>query len=328
MRQPTAVRTLGTLLLFIACGCSGSGTSDRSASPSAGIDESPSDAVTCDPLPDMAAGRIAYTQFRDDGTTAIYLMKPDGTDRRCLVDTPGPDTSPAWSPDGKWVAFQGGTAEQRDLFAVRADGTGLRQLTDTPEWEGGPLWSADGLHIAYSRSRQEDEPPWSIRVMTTDGSRDTAILTSGHEYVWAETRDWSPDGRTLLIATDDGGGLDLVRMDPDGTHRRLLRSEAGDFGSGAVYAPDGRSLAFQADLDGGCIYTSDPLARHLVRLTQGCSTGVELTWSPDGSQILWAGGDGGGDLESMRRDGSQRHTVVDSGDVAQPDWQPDRQPDR
>ena len=330
MRQVTAGRTLAALALLLVCGCSDAGTSDSLASPSApDAVEPPSatvsgqaSAVVCDPLPDMPSGRIAYTQVRDDGSTAIYLMKPDGTDRRCLVDTAGPDTSPAWSPDGRWLAFQGGTAEQRDLFAVRADGTGLRQLTDTPEWEEMPVWSADGRRIAYAGPASRIEPPWSLRVMSADGSRDAAILSSGQGVVWAELRDWSPDGQTLLVATDDGGGLGLVRMDPDGTHLRTLRSEAGDFGSGARYSPDGRSLVFQADLDGGCIYRSDPAVRHLVRLTRGCSTGVGLTWSPDGKRVLMAGGDGGGDLESMLRDGSQRHTIVDSGDVSQPAWQP------
>ena len=330
MRLPRKIRPIGMSLLLLCCACSGSDTtSDATIGPPPGDGQPPSATtpqeaapVACEVLPDMPQGRIVYTQVRDDGSTAVYLMKPDGTDRRCLVDTAGPDTSPAWSPDGRWVAFQGGTAEQQDLFVVRADGTGLRQLTDTPDWEQRPVWSPDGQRIAYGRSRIQDEPPWSLRVMAVDGSDDSAILPSGRGIVWAEMRDWSPDGRTLLIATDNGGGLDLVRMDPDGTHLRRLRSEPGDFGSGAVYSPDGSMLAFQADLGGGCLYVSDPEAQRLIRLTKGCSTGVTLTWSPDGRQILWAGSDGGGDLESMRPDGSRRHTIVDSGDVAQPDWQP------
>jgi Tol biopolymer transport system component len=330
MRHVTGRGTLGILVLLLACGCSDAGGSDSSAdSPAPDTLAPPSAAASgqgaaavCEPLPDMPSGRIAYTQVRDDGSTAIYLMKPDGTDRRCLVDTDGPDTAPTWSPDGRWVAFQGGTDAQQDLFVVRADGTGLRQLTDTPEWEEMPVWSPDGRRIAYGRSRVENEPPWSLRVMSADGSRDAQLLSSGHRFIWAELRDWSPDGRTLLIATDNGGGTDLVRMDPDGTHVRRLRSEAGDFGAGAAYSPDGRSLVFQADLDGGCIYRSDPDVRHLVRLTRGCSTGVGLTWSPDGTRILLAGGDGGGDLESIKPDGSERRTIVDTGDVSQPAWQP------
>src|SRR5215210_5952881 len=241
MRQLAGAR-LGILILLLGCGCSGADTSagtgaasspgPASAAGAATLEPTP---VACDPLPDMPEGRIAYTQVREDGSTAIYLMKPDGTEKRCLVDTAGPDAAPAWSPDGRSLAFQGGTAEQEDIYTVRADGTGLRQLTDTPEWEASPVWSPDGRRIAYSRSRMPDDPPWTIRVMSTDGSHDAPILSSGHEVVWAEMRDWSPDARTLLIATDNGGGLDLVEIRPDGTDLKPLRAAAGDFGSGARY---------------------------------------------------------------------------------------------
>jgi TolB protein len=319
MRQLT-VRSACVALLLLSSGCTGSDASSGAADAAA---SGRSARNSCDPLPDLPTGRIVYTQVRDDGSAAVYVMKPDGTDRRCLVDTTGPDTGPAWSPDGRWVAFQGGTAEQEDLFVVRADGTGLKPLTDTPDWEGGPVWAPDGQRIAYGRSRVQDEPPWSLRVMSVDGTRDSAVLTSDQGVTWAEMQDWSPDGRSLLIFTDDGGGIELGRMDPDGSHRRKLGSGEGDFGSGAVYSPDGRALAFQADLDGGCLYRSDPRARHLVRLTRGCSTGTAATWSPDGKQIMWAGSDGGGDLEIIRADGTHRRTVVDSGDVGQPDWQPE-----
>lgn len=320
-------RALCVLALLLTCGCSGA-DEPRGGAPAttATAPESESEAGarnSCDTLPDLPTGRIVFTQVSDDGSAAIHLMKPDGTDRRCLVDTAGPDTSPAWSPDGRWVAFQGGTAEQEDLYLVRADGTGLRRLTDTPEWEERPVWSPDGRRLAYGRSRMPDEPPWSLRVMSADGSHDTAILSSDDGIAWAEIRDWSPDGTTLLIQTDDGGGLALERVDPDGRHRRSLRAEPGDVGSGAVYSPDGRSLVFQADRGGGCLFRSDPLARRLVRLTHGCSTGVALTWSPDGGRVMWAAGDGGADLEVMSADGSGRRTVVDAGDVATPDWQPE-----
>jgi TolB protein len=318
--------------LLLTYGCSGA-DEPRDAAPAATTTPATTTAApasseatarnSCDTLPDLPTGRIVFTRVADDGSAAIHLMKPDGTDIRCLVDTAGPDTSPAWSPDGRWVAFQGGTAEQEDLFVVRADGTGLRRLTDTPEWEERPVWTPDGKRLAYGRSRVPDEPPWSLRVMSVDGSQDKAILTSDQGVVWAELRDWSPDGTTLLIQTDDGGGLDLGSIDPDGRHRRSLRAESGDFGSGAVYSPDGRSLVFQADRGGGCLFRSDPLARRIVRLTHGCSTGVALTWSPDGERVMWAAGDGGDDVEVMRVDGSRRRTDVDTGDVATPDWQPE-----
>ena len=317
---------IAVAVLMLTSGCSG--PSDTAAAPRSAEPSTPDPTTAtpnlqnhpCEPLPDMPRGRIAYTQTRDDGTAAIYLMKPDGTDRRCLVDTAGPDSSPTWSPDGQSLAFVGGTADQADIFTVRADGTRLRQVTDTPAYEEGPEWSPDGHQIAYSS--EENEGSFSVRVMAADGSHDEAIVSSGPRMEYVGLTTWSPDG-TLLFGADQGGGITLWSMNSDGSNRRLLRSATGDFGAGAAFSPDGKAVAFQADLNGGCIYRSDPEFKHLVRLTQGCVDGFDISWSADGNWIIWAGGaHGPADAEVMARDGSQRHTVIDSGDVAYVDWQP------
>ena len=201
-------------------------------------------------------------------------MRPDGTDRRCLVDTAGPDSLPAWSPDGRWVAFIGGTSEgEEDVYVVRADGTRLRQLTDTDVEEWQPVWSPDGTRIGYTSWDDEDSPS-TIHVMSRDGSTDTAVITDSSHVGHPELHDWSQDSQNLLFgAYARKTGLWTMRV--DGTHRHFLRGGPGDYGSGAVYSPDGRSVVFQADLDGGCIYKSDALLHHVVRLTQGCIEGLD-----------------------------------------------------
>lgn len=319
---------LAVAVLVVATGCSESsstGEAPKGASSSVPRSASatpPLENPPCEPLPDVPRGRIAYTQTRGDGTTAIYLMKPDGTDRRCLVDTTGPDSFPTWSPDGKSLAFVGGTADQADIYTVRADGTRLRQLTDTKAYvEEGPEWSPDGRRIAY-HSGKGDQPPFTVRVMASDGSHDVALISSGPSRDYVDLKSWAPDGR-LLFGVDLGGGISLWSMNADGSDRRLLHSGTGDFGAGAVFSPDGKSVIFQADFNGGCIYRSDPAFKHLVRLTQGCVEGFDLSWSPDGEWIIWAGGaHGPADAEVMASDGSQRHTIVDDASVAYTDWQP------
>ena len=327
MRRTLRACALAGVVTALASACSGADRPSAQPAPAAApgsgtaTTSAPVYATACPPWPDMPTGRIAYAQTRRGGTDALYLMKPDGTDRRCLIDTTGPDSHPAWSPDGKWIAFIGGTAEQDDVYVVRADGTRLRQLTRTAEFDEGPVWSPDGTRIGYTAFPTRDGPT-SIHLMNRDGSHDAVILRTGGEILWVQLKDWSPDGKTLLYNADAGNG-GLWAMRPDGTGRRLLRSGPGDFGTEAVYSPDGRSIAFGAELNGGCIYRSDPQARRLVRLTKNCVPAYVLTWSPDGRWIAWAGGaHGPADAEVMASDGSQRHTIADGGDVAFVAWQP------
>ena len=301
--------------LLVAC----SGDDTESVSPASVATEA---AAACESLPDLPQGRIAYTQTREDGSTAVFVMKPDGTDRRCVVDTAGIDGYPSWSPDGRWLAFIGGNAaSDLDVYVVRADGTRLRRLTSTPAIESNPQWSSDGSQIAYTAEVGVDGAS-SIHVMSRDGSADSVIVSQPLAAGHPELHDWSPDGNTLLFAAyTQESGIWAVR--PDGTGRRFLRGGPGDYGSGATYSPDGRRLVYQADLDGGCIYRSNAEVRHVVKLTEGCQEGFDLTWSPDGAWIAWAGGaHGPADAYVMANDGTQLHTIADGSDVAYVDWQP------
>jgi Tol biopolymer transport system component len=114
-------------------------------------------------------------------------------------------------------------------------------------------------------------------------------------------------------------------MDADGSDPSLLRAAAGDFGSGARYSPDGSQIAFQADLDGGCIYRSDALVERLTRVTSGCSRGGSLGWSPDGTRLALAGGGHGpAVLVVTDLDGGGQQTLTTGATASDVDWRPVR----
>jgi TolB protein len=90
---------------------------------------------------------IMFTSDRD-GRFELYTLRPDGTNRRRLTNTPGSNAHSVWSSDGEWIVFSSGRKGFKDemalydgtpqpygeIFAMHADGSNLRQLTDN-KWE-------------------------------------------------------------------------------------------------------------------------------------------------------------------------------------------------
>ena len=107
-------------------------------------------------------------RFKDD--SEIYVMNADGSGTRRLTHNVGYDGEPAWSPDGRKIAFQshrrfGGS--KPEIYVMNADGSGKRNLTRNPANDGSPSWSPDGRRIAFVSDR--DGRP-EAHVMNADGS--------------------------------------------------------------------------------------------------------------------------------------------------------------
>jgi TolB protein len=80
----------------------------------------------------------------------------------------GFDDSPAWSPDGKKIAWAATENGQSDIYVMNADGSGQVNLTNTPKaYDISPRWSPDGSMIAFVSNRDGN---LEIYVMNADGS--------------------------------------------------------------------------------------------------------------------------------------------------------------
>ena len=111
---------------------------------------------------------------------AIAVTTIGGSLRR-LSDPARADVHPAWSPDGRWIAYSSGPAApgvgggddarralaQRRIWVMQADGSAKRQLTNTDKRDEWPRWSADGSHIVFVRLADERAQLWLMR---TDGA--------------------------------------------------------------------------------------------------------------------------------------------------------------
>ena len=231
-------------------------------------------------------GRIAFERVSPGSPVAIYTIKPDGSGLRRLSRPGLVADDPAWSPDGRQLAFrlygkvQG---QNNDLYLMRADGSGVRRLTNDPDTDQDASWSPDGRRIAYDRSGVGGEI-WVIRV---DGSHPRRLTTGFFD----EQPTWSPDGKTIAFvrqSLDFSTGVNIWVMRPDGSGQREMfpgRSR----GSDPVWSPDGTKLVFT---DGISLYTVTRAGSLKVVTELGGPSGERVApvpaWSPDGRKIVFA----------------------------------------
>jgi TolB protein len=243
---------------------------------------------------------------------------------------------PAWSPDGRSIAFAGtGDDDNVDVYIVRADGHGKRRLTRHPAAEGNPAWSPDGRQIAFTRGGPGFQT--HIYVMNADGTSPRRLTRHGHIHFSVV---WSPDGRKMLFerpnrrhaesAADAARGYwpeELYVMDADGSHqRRLTRNPARDPGPGGpVWSPDGRQIAFTRSEKTG---HSEVFVMNAKGNGQRSLTPARPAWGPawssDGREIAFADGrrsNPPAGIVVMNAEGSEQQRLTQHG--GEPAWSPD-----
>ena len=138
-----------------------------------------------------------------DGAPDVYVCDADGTNLKRLTATREDDSSPCWSPDGKWICFATKSKDRRMLCKVPASGgTAERITTAGVSNPSEPDWSPDGKWIVFTAMMGGFE----ICVVPASGGQ-TTVLVSGEDPSWAS------NSRTVVFARRRGGGRGLSLLD-------------------------------------------------------------------------------------------------------------------
>jgi Tol biopolymer transport system component len=225
------------------------------------------------------AMRIVFVSNRD-GNDEIYMVNGDGGGLSRLTENAGMDQMPAWSPDGRLIAFVsdrdaavGTTPATRDVYVMNADGSGQRRLTQNSRNNVHPVWSPDGSRVAYVSQ-------YRIHVIRADGSGETQVSPWDASLAIPV---WSPDGLRIAAWTAASGGS-LYVVNSDGSSPQVLAHSG--FPAGPIWSPDGSRILFGCDAD-VCIIDSD--GSDLVRLpVQAQYWAKPLWWSKDGLTLAFS----------------------------------------
>jgi WD40 repeat protein len=264
-------------------------------------------------------GRIAFAAF-DGARWQIYTAEPDGTAVVQVTTLKGEDAfQPAWSPDGRRLAFVVQTDGRSDIYTIDVDRREVTRLTD----DGGshlPSWSPDGTRLAYSRAASDGTE--DIWVMKADGTSATQV-THERDGALALSPSWSPDGTHIVFVSNRSGTPQIYEMDARGDAVTQLTSDDG-FHAGPEYSPDGTSVAFAGDVGSPGLFTMAVDGTGVERLTDEPRVGpLDLAWAPDGRFIVYSTRDESGDVlvvvDVATHDAT---TVVQARDVCCPAWQP------
>ncbi|HEX9377261.1 MAG TPA: hypothetical protein VGB19_13620 [Actinomycetota bacterium] len=260
------------------------------------------DAPEYEPVWSPDGTRIAFVRAFSGSQTAIFSMKPDGSDiRRVSTADGGSDFSPSWSPEGSRLAFAAIRREDWGIWVVDADGTGEHLILGMGTgYKNDPVWSPDGTRIAFIGNLTEANGN-SLYVMRPDGSG-VSQLTDLQSYGVEAEIAWQPIPggpsspspaqaaarvtatipisafpNSILVGegsvwvsgqTEEGGTGDLVRLDPatgDVLARIPMRGiPTWEVGGGGMAVGLGSIWVVSLDEEGTILQRIDPASNRLA----------------------------------------------------------------
>ena len=274
--------------------------------------------------PGAFATRIAYVTSIRGGTgkarteqVELRIADADGYGAQTIVSSKEPIMSPAWSPDGRKIAYVSFENAQPSVW-VQEVFTGKREkLTSFKGINGAPAWSPDGRSLALTLSKDGNPD-----IFVMDVARRSLRPITRHRAIDTEPA-WSPDGRSLVFTSDRGGAPQIYQVSVNGGEPSRVTFE-GPYNARASFAPDGRLLGMVTRVDGNYrIATLDPNTRDLRILSTG-RLDESPSFAPNGSMLIYATRAGGtGVLAAVSTDGRvQQRLRLQEGDVREPVWSP------
>jgi dipeptidyl aminopeptidase/acylaminoacyl peptidase len=251
---------------------------------------------------------VGYTEGeKREQKAGLWLLDIESGESRRLTAGVKTDTSPAWSPDGRQIAFLSSRAGMPQIYLIAVDGGEAKPITDLKQpIGGGPAWSPDGKYIAFTAGPKMETPP--------DPSKPYRVTRNVYRFDGIGYLD--PIVQDIYVVSSEGGEPGSMSEPRSFAEPKQLTHDPM-MNTGPTWSPDGQEILFNAGFDPNESYPRSELK--LVDLKGQVRTVVSGTWgmgnsgtfTPDGKQIVFTGSKkdkpfgGKNDLYVIKRHGSE-----------------------
>jgi TolB protein len=268
------------------------------------------------------ATRIAYVAVEGDPPAQTYQLvvaDADGENQRLILQSRFPLMSPAWSPDGQWIAYVSFENKHSAVYVQLVRTGERRQVSARAGINGAPAWSPDGKKLA-------------LTLGGSNGNPDIYVLDLGTQSLTRITDDpavdtepvWTPDGHSLYFTSDRAGGPQIYRIGVNPGDRPKRITFNGNYNARPRLSPDGTQLAMVTLDNGNYRIAVQDVASGNVRVLSHGHLDESPSFAPNGAMLMYSEQDGGrGTLATVSVDGlTGLRLKADQGEVREPAWGP------